>query len=458
MRQNSPTTRMIWRWHFYAGLLVIPFVLILSLTGAAYLFKPQIDRWEERAWTGLPTTGAVLPSRQITAVLATHPGARVHSYRLPERPGDAAMIRIALPGGEAMRDVYVSPRGAVLASIQPERRITATLARLHGSLLMGRLGGWIVELAASWAIVMILTGLYLWWPHGRGLAGVLWPRFHLGRRTFWRDLHAVTGCWVAGLALVLLLTGLPWTSVWGEAFRLARVELGLLSGTPDWKTGSATAASPHAGHHHPAMASAGPPALDPRQIDRFVAIAQTQGMAFPVLVIPPYTPQRFGPPTGNAWTVKSESQNRPLVRSIRLDPASANVIGRHAFHDKPVIDRIVNYGIAWHEGQLFGLFNQLVGVATALMLITLAVSGFVMWRQRRPKGVLGAPPASAHRSKGRGVAVILLVMAALLPMLAASLILLWIVERLILSRIAPLARWLGLSAQPSRARRRSASA
>ena len=42
--------RTIWRWHFYAGLFVVPMVLILSLTGAAYLFKPQVERWEERAW------------------------------------------------------------------------------------------------------------------------------------------------------------------------------------------------------------------------------------------------------------------------------------------------------------------------------------------------------------------------------------------------------------------------
>ena len=46
--------RTIWRWHFYAGLFVVPMVLILSLTGAAYLFKPQIERWEERAWQGQP--------------------------------------------------------------------------------------------------------------------------------------------------------------------------------------------------------------------------------------------------------------------------------------------------------------------------------------------------------------------------------------------------------------------
>ena len=38
--------RTIWRWHFYAGLFVLPFVLILSVTGSIYLFKPQLDRWE----------------------------------------------------------------------------------------------------------------------------------------------------------------------------------------------------------------------------------------------------------------------------------------------------------------------------------------------------------------------------------------------------------------------------
>jgi hypothetical protein len=35
--------RAVWRWHFYAGLLVIPILAMLSLTGIVYLFKPQID-------------------------------------------------------------------------------------------------------------------------------------------------------------------------------------------------------------------------------------------------------------------------------------------------------------------------------------------------------------------------------------------------------------------------------
>ena len=62
--------RRVWRWHFYAGLFVLPFILVLSVTGAIYLFKPQLDRWEERAWLHLPQAGAVSADQQVEAALA----------------------------------------------------------------------------------------------------------------------------------------------------------------------------------------------------------------------------------------------------------------------------------------------------------------------------------------------------------------------------------------------------
>ena len=66
----APLYRTIWRWHFYAGLFVVPMVLILALSGALYLFKPQVERWEERAFQHLPTAGAVMPDTQVHAALA----------------------------------------------------------------------------------------------------------------------------------------------------------------------------------------------------------------------------------------------------------------------------------------------------------------------------------------------------------------------------------------------------
>jgi uncharacterized iron-regulated membrane protein len=430
--------RTIWRWHFYASLFVMPLVLLLATTGAIYLFKPQLDRWEEHAFSSLSTEQAVSPNVQLAAVMAANPGAQFQSYRLPEADGDAAMIHIALADGRSMRDVYVSPQGEVLGSIDPESRISAIVSRIHGSLLMGRIGDWIVELAACWAIVMILTGLYMWWPRGQRFAGVVWPRLGKGSRVFLRDLHAVTGFWVSGLALILLTTGLPWASVWGDAFTLARAELGLVQGTQDWKTG----AGPD--HDHDAMMTMQASSIPLIGLADIVKKAKAEGLPHPILVKPPKATERFGPPAPMAWTIKSEAQNRPLNRTITFDVATGKELSRTGFADKHVIDRAVNYGIAWHEGQLFGWINQLVGVLTAAALITLVISGFLMWRRRKPDASLGAPPVPAIPQKIRGVAVIIGVLAILLPLLALSLLALWLFDRLLLPRLPAFAVWLGV--------------
>ena len=437
---NSSLYRALWRWHFYAGLFVIPFVLVLSLSGAMFLFKPQIERWEERAFQGLPTTAAVPPSAQVAAALAAFPGATLHSYRLPQRAGDAAMIHLALADHQPMRDVFVSPQGAVVGSLDPDARIAEVVRRIHGQLLLGSRGSWLVELAASWAIVMIVTGLYLWWPRGRGLAGVLWPR----RRFLLRDLHAVTGFWVAGFVLVLLVTGLPWAGVWGKAFSALRTQMGWVQGASDWSIGGTPAvADQHSGHEHSAMHAAHAHAGDLSALDRFVPMAAAENLAFPALVLAPGAPQFDSAPSPN-WIIKSDAQNRPLRQTIQLDADTGAVISRERFADQHPVDRVVGYGIAWHEGQLFGWINQLIGVCTALALATMSVTGFLMWRRRRPAGELGAPALPRDARKPAVIAVITLALAAVLPLLAASLLLLWMFDQL-LPRVSPAAAaWLGL--------------
>ena len=433
---NSPTERpaasalyrTLWRWHFYAGLFVLPFILILSLTGAVYLFKPQTDRWEERAFRGFGMENAVSADVQLAAAQAAYPGAVFERYRLPAAPGDAAMLQLAGQDGKA-REVFVSPQGRVLGDLDPDTRISSIAALIHGSLLLGPWGDRLVELAASWTIVMILTGLYLWWPRPFALPGTLWPRLSLRGRPLLKDIHRTVGFWIAGLVLVMLASGLPWAGAWGSAFAAVRAQMGWVQGAQDWKVG----AEDHSGHGahgagpmpmHPAM-DHGP--ADGLPLSVFVGIAELEDMAYPVIVVPPFTPQRFGPPTTNVWTVKSETQNRPLTRQVTYDAQMAMEVGRSGFADRHVLDRIVNTGIAWHEGQLFGLANQLLGLATAIALIGISVLGVMMWLRRRPAVTLGAPPAM-HGVPVRGLAVALVIAGLLLPLFGASVLLLLLVQ------------------------------
>ncbi len=438
-----PDYRTLWRWHFYAGLFCIPFVAVLALTGSVYLFKPQLEAFADRDVRTLSLSGqATSASAQVAAALQAVPGARVTAYELPWTPDAAARVHVMRAQGDKAI-VYVHPESlTVLKVIDPGTRVAQFVKDIHGELLIGKTGAILVELAACWAIVMVITGLCLWWPRGTtGLAGVLYPRLNRGSRVLWRDVHAVTGLWVSGLALCLLLTGLPWTTVWGGAFKAVRSLGSPVAIKQDWTTGHE---GEHAAHQH-AMGTAvadgaEATAAAPIGYDAVVAQLLPLHLAPPVLVQPPRE-------AGASWVVKAESQNRPERVELRFDAATGNQTYLERFEDRPVVDRVVGIGVAAHEGQLFGLFNQLLGVVTALGLLTLCASAVVMWWRRRPDGVLGAPPVPAVPAPlARALVVLICVLGVLLPLLGAALLAVALLEHLVLRSLRGLRSWLGLRA------------
>jgi uncharacterized iron-regulated membrane protein len=430
--------RMLWRWHFYAGLFCIPFIVILSLTGATYLFKSQIEAAFDAPYNNLVLAQSPQPvSLQIEAALESVPGATLKSYRLPQEVNDASQIIVTKAGTDTL--AYVHPETlAVLKSIPTEDRFMNIIRTIHGELLMGDNGSLIVELAASWALVMVVTGLYLWWPRqANGLAGLIWPRLDKGSRIFWRDIHAVTGVWVSFCAVFLILSGLPWTNVWGDAFDKVRVATGTAPIAQDWSKGRSSehadmggvAGGGHAGHL--------PTGVYTANIDDIVASARAARLQPPVLVFPPSAKKPN-------WRAVSQTQNRPLGSTLEFSADDGTQLGRANFGDKHPIDQAVGVGLAAHEGALFGPLNQLVGLLTALGLVTLCVSAFVLWRKRAPVGVLGAPPPIPDQKIGFGIGAIILGFGFFLPVLGISLICVALFERLILSRFVQARAWLGL--------------
>jgi uncharacterized iron-regulated membrane protein len=80
----------VWRWHFYAGLFCIPFIIWLSLTGTIYLWRPQLEALLDWPYDRLPVAGrTVSPDAQVGAALGAVPGSSLHKYILPEHPGNA---------------------------------------------------------------------------------------------------------------------------------------------------------------------------------------------------------------------------------------------------------------------------------------------------------------------------------------------------------------------------------
>ncbi len=168
--------RTIWRWRFYADLIVSPFLLILAVTGAIYLFNDEINdalQPDQRSVADAP----ILPtSRLIGAALADYPGGSVTRIDIPTESGRSAVVFITPTSGDPER-IHVDPGTAqVLTSFVYPRTVVGFADVFHGSLMMGHRGDALVELMACWGLILVVTGLYLWWPrNGRRIIGVLAP-------------------------------------------------------------------------------------------------------------------------------------------------------------------------------------------------------------------------------------------------------------------------------------------
>ena len=445
-----PAYGAIWRWHFYAGLFCIPFVLWLASTGAIYLFRQEIEDVLDRRYDHV--AGAQAPATAAEQVAAAVPGSVLHAYILPETPEQAVQIIVGNGGRETR--VYVNPTSrAVLKSEDEESRPMRILFRLHGELMAGARGSYLVELAASWTIVMIVSGLFLWWPRGQGVAGLLYPRLGAGGRRFWRDLHAVTGVWVSVFTLFLLISGLPWAKSWGTYLRGMRAVVERSVGPQDWSGGDEADArgrrsadsdiravmdvhAEHTGHEGMAHAIAGSYA----PIDTVIGAVAPLKLAPPVLITPPRA-------SDGRWSARSDAANRPLRADLVIDGGTGEIVSRKDFAQRPFVDRLVGYGVAAHEGRLFGIANQLIGLFTAMGFVTVVVSSVVLWWRRKPADVLGAPPVSGGYPVATGFIALLIALGALLPLLGASMLAVLVVEATLLRRLPKARRWLGLAAK-----------
>jgi uncharacterized iron-regulated membrane protein len=473
-RKTSPielaaSYRLIWRWHFYAGLFCLPFIVILSLSGSVYLFKPQIDSFLDRNFDHLTLVSQPKTlDEQVEAALAANPNSRIKGVQLREDRTDAARVHLMTSEGKELRVLVRPDTLDIMKSETQKGRFTSIMRNLHGELLAGEAGAVAVELAGAWAIVMVITGLYLWWPRSsNGLAGVLYPRLGGGRRLL-RDLHAVTGIWLSFFALFFLISALPWTKVWGEGFRFFRSVGQTHEVRQDWTTGPASEQAQRMENYRNSPAARGEAPFDehaehrgvvehkehmrhaghgaPGRItgfDKIAAQAAPLRLADPAYILPPSAKRPN-------WTARSESQNRPARNAFEFDPRTFEIVKEKRFSDKALIDRVIGIGVAAHEGQLFGWFNQLLGLVTALGYMMLAVTSALMWWRRRPKGALGAPPAVTEtRRLGPIVIGLIAVLGVLLPTLGISLLAVLAAEQA-LRRFAPgVAAWLGLRLAPA---------
>ncbi len=221
--------------HLWLGLASGLVVFIVAFTGAIFVFNEEITAFvrQDAIYIELRNS-ATIPVDKLWEQIKTDSGTRDELWRIgiPNRPdkswvfygrknSPAAITYLGMV--DYYESFYVNPYSGELLQIYDEEHDFFNVVKLlHYSLLLNfPYGKPIVGISTIIVVVMLISGLFLWWPRSKELrrqkylfqweVGASWKRKVL-------DLHNILGFYISSIVLVLALTGLVFAFAWFRDF------------------------------------------------------------------------------------------------------------------------------------------------------------------------------------------------------------------------------------------------
>lgn len=386
---------LLWRLHFWSAMIASPFVLVACLTGLLYVFTPQIERsLHGHLDTVVPhaqgQAQALSLDESVAAAQNVVPEEWVLHSVVPAYEADDSVRVVFNPpmpekakggghsghgGGASQAEgkpqflrpnfgipskavvVYVNPYTAeVLGQLKESDRFATWARKLHSSLLQGDSWRWMIELAASWTMVMLVTGIYLWWPVA-GQSGL--PQKNAKGRIAWRQWHSFIGVALGLMSFVILTTGLTWSQNAGSQIKWARDATGQ---TP-----------PRIPAQFKSTVTEG---AKPLSWEAAVSAIRRQAPDVAMMVMAPKGPV-------GVWRANQMDRGDPTKRfDLLLDAYSGEKLYYSGWTEQTAFGKATAIGIPFHRGE-FGVWNQVLLFVFGAGILFSLVSGWVMFFKRR---------------------------------------------------------------------------
>ena len=354
--------RLLLAVHLWTGLIAGVYVAVISVTGAALVYRIDLQRVSHpQLFTPRAAGPLADPVTIMNSVNRAYPDQRLSGVDAPTTGRPTYLAYVTTAG--SFTTVLIDPVSAVVLGELPERSWVRRLQDLHYDLLGGRRGRTVNGIGAGAILVMGLTGLVIWWP-GRKAA---WRALTIdvtrrGQRLLW-EAHRAVGIWTAVLILMWAATGLyfafpsaaravigaisPITTARAPASRSAGTE----ATAPDWQTMLDRARHAHPGGH----------------VARVVLPFGDRG-AFLVMFA-------SDSPTPLGETLDAVYLDR-FTGELLPAPAAAPTAG----------DLIVRWIAPLHAGSFGGAMVRAIWFVGGLAPAVLFITGFAVWWSRTLRG------------------------------------------------------------------------
>lgn len=451
---------MTWRWHFYAGLFVIPFMLMLSITGLVMLFDDEIELARYESILRVTPQAQTAPvSAQLASVQHHFPDHNITQFAPSKSQDIANRFSIRNEQGESLI-VAVNPYNAeVQGTIDRSDSVYDLMNNIHGTLLIGDFGDRLIEIAASLAILLLVTGLYLWWPRDNASrAGFLKLRLGQGTRVVMRDLHANLGGILSVVLLFFLISGLAWAGIWGAKMvqgwntfptyytwgekPQSMLHKDLNHGASEelpWNLELAPVPESQDGaaHDHSKMVETGfSQSHGALSIDDIVAKANGLGFTHYKIYLPR---SETGVYTVAANSMAGDVTDPREDRTTHFDQYSGRPLIDVTWQDYSLFAKFMAAGVSLHQGDL-SVLNKVLNVLFCLAFIAICVTGVAMWWIRRPSrsATLGAPPKFAQSGVWKTGLVTLTAICVAFPLGGLAIVAVLTLDWLVFNRVEKL--------------------
>jgi uncharacterized iron-regulated membrane protein len=373
--------------HLIAGVSAGIVILLMCVTGVLLTYERQLIAWADSGYRSTPSVDArPLPMDALLARLReVHPD--IAATTITVRADEDAAVAIAA----GQRTVYVDRySGAVVgeASRGGVRKFMADMRAWHRWLAVEGDGRPVARAITGWSnflfLFIVMSGIYLWFPRKWTWAQVRSVvLFNPAARGKARDFnwHNVIGSWCAVPLFIVVLSALPISFGWFNAFVYRAV-----GEAPPPPAGAAAAARPsesrqeqNESRRENSRGDAG--AASPVTVDALWTRAQAQvpGWRSVSLRVP------SSPTAAAVFTIDRGDGGQPHLRStLTLDAQTGSIRSFETFADLTLGRRIRNTMRFAHTGEVLGIPGQTIaGVVSAGGAVLVWTGLALAWRRFR---------------------------------------------------------------------------
>jgi len=380
-KRRKSIFRIVNDWlHLWLGLISGIIVFIVSITGCFYAFQQEIkDALEPWRFVEIESGGFVPPSQLLDTAAKYVPDKQPSGLTYSHERGAAAVGYSAIENGKrSFSVVFMNPYTGEF--LKKQQTIGGSEFDFFRFVIDGHRALWlpydigrpIVGIATLIFLVMLITGLVMWWPKKWNRANrvrsfkIKWPASF--KRVNY-DLHNVLGFYSLILALALAVTGLVWSFTWFDKALYFVTSFGKLKQEHSHPHSDLSKKNLIWNENLSPLDSAWYASI--KQVDKIGGMYMT-----PVLQDPDDSYEILVYHNDNSYYNQTEFfYDRYTLKPLEMEGSK--------FSEAKFADKLsmMNYDI--HVGSILGLPGKVLAFFISLICASLPITGFLVWWNKR---------------------------------------------------------------------------